>query len=130
MSDLQHAIDLRERAEEQRRNGDRETAIATYIEAVAALRICDAPLKLAHTIRHLADLYRETGRRDESAKCYEEALAIYRGRDDTPRLDLANAIRGYAALTDDAALWREALELYRETGVEAGVAEASRRLAR
>jgi tetratricopeptide (TPR) repeat protein len=91
---------------------------------------------LAHTIRHVADILRESGRAELAEPRYDEALALYRKHPETPPLDLANAIRGLALLKSDSrrsesakALWQEARELYAAVNVEAGVEESKRRLA-
>ena len=90
---------------------------------------------VSRTIRHAADILREQRRRDESALLYAQVLGIYRSHPETPPLDLANAIRGFALLREDeedpeqaACLWREAAKLYELTGVDAGVAESKRRI--
>jgi len=58
-------------------------------------------------------------RQRRRASCYDEALAAYRiNAAAARRLDIANA----------APLWAEALALYRAEGVEAGIAECTRRL--
>ena len=94
------------------------------------------PLRLAHTVRHVGDILREDKQLEPAGPCYREALEIYRAHEDTPPLDLANAIRGYALLKaetgerqDAIALWQEAGELYAQVHVEAGVAESERRVA-
>jgi tetratricopeptide (TPR) repeat protein len=106
-----------------------------YVEAVAIYRGEGDALKLAHTIRHLGDIHRNEGHRELAEPCYREALNLYRSRE-APPLDLANALRGFAILQDDAGevreaklLWEEARALYAAVNVEAGVAESSRRLA-
>ena len=112
-------------------------ALKHYGSAVELRRSQDSPLLLAHTVRHVADILREQKRQLEKAMlCYEEALAIYRGHEDTPPLDLANAIRGYALLQADLGdpdeatfLWHEAMALYAESGVQAGVAESQSQIA-
>ena len=67
--------------------------------------------------------------------CYLEALALYRQHEQTPPLDLANAIRAMAVLKERAgdvgeaaALWREAGDLYASVHVLEGINECSRRL--
>ena len=112
-----------------------EAAREHYEEAVAIYRAEGDALKLAHAIRHLGDIYRHEGHRELAEPCYREALNLYRSRE-APPLDLANAIRGFAILQDDAgevnearSLWNEARELYAAVNVEAGVAESTRRLA-
>jgi len=113
-----------------------DEALSNYQEAAALYRAERDDLRLAHTIRHVADICRELRRHGEAEPLYDEALAIYRAHDETPLLDLANAIRGMALLksevgaTDDARmLWEEARYLYGSAGVDAGVAESARRLA-
>lgn len=108
-------------------------AIAAYREAVAIYREVGGPLRLAHTVRHLGDVYFEAGRAELAEPCFKEALELYRGQPDAPPLDLANAIRSMAVLKDSLGedardLWMEARDLYRAEGVEAGVAESKSRL--
>jgi tetratricopeptide (TPR) repeat protein len=84
----------------------------------------------------VADILRGLKQTDKALLCYEEALAIYRRHEETPPLDLANAIRGYALLKGDLGdteeatfMWHEAMALYAESGVEAGVAESKSQIA-
>ena len=114
---------------------DLESAERHYRKASELYRGLGNLLKTAHTIRHVADILREQSKRDESALLYAEALEIYRNHPETPPLDLANAIRGFALLKEDqedraqaACLWQEAGKLYELTGIEAGVAESRRRI--
>ena len=114
-----------------------DAALLHYREAEAIYRQLDAPLQYAHTIRHIADILRESGRLEAAAAPYRESLEIYRGHPETPPLDLANAIRGYALLQEEiggkqesVALWREARELYAQVGMQAGVDEGDRRIER
>jgi len=111
-------------------------ALQHYEEAVALYRAEGNALKVAHTIRHVADIHRHEGRYELSERCYNEALRLYRDHEKTPQLDLANAFRGLALLKDDTgnikearSLWQKARDLYAAVNVEAGVAESSRRLA-
>jgi tetratricopeptide (TPR) repeat protein len=110
-------------------------ALGHYEDAVAIYRTLGDPLILAHTVRHIGDILRRQGKLELAAPCYCEALEIYRAKEQTPPLDLANAIRGYALLKGEAGeseeakrLWQEAGSLYAAVGVEAGVAEAQRRM--
>lgn len=106
-----------------------------YQEAAEIYRSADDPLKFAHTIRHVADIYLADSQPELAEPLYREALDLYRRNERTAPLDLANAIRGLAVLKSDAGdagarvLWTEARELYGSVGVEAGVQEANRRLA-
>ena len=92
--------------------------------------------RLAHAIRHVADIERGLGNVAKAGPCYEEALAIYRADEETPALELANAIRGYALLTGESGdtekakyLWYEAQALYEKAGVAAGVEGSQRQIA-
>ena len=80
------------------------TAVARLRAAVPgeplglALRAHGSPSRLAHTLRHLGDVYRETRHTDRARACYDEALALYRSYPEAAPLDLANAIRSVAVL--------------------------------
>jgi tetratricopeptide (TPR) repeat protein len=113
-----------------------DAALRLYEEAVAIYRSLDDPLRLAHTIRHLGDILRHEQQHAPAEACYSEALQIYRLHAETPPLDLANALRGFALLKDSngdtaaaASLWREAGNLYATVNVQAGVDESKRQLA-
>ena len=113
---------------------DQESSQEHYRQAGEIYRSLGNPLK-RNTIRHAADLLREQKRLDEAEVLYVESLEIYRRQKDTPPLDLANAIRGFALLKEDVgdrkealSLWREARDLYELTGIPAGVSESDRRI--
>jgi tetratricopeptide (TPR) repeat protein len=129
------AVLYEELAYVERNLRDLEAAERHYREASEICRSLGNPLKTAHTVRHAADILREQGKLDEAAPLYAESLGIYRQNKDTPRLDLANAIRGFALLMEEVgnrkdalSLWREAKGLYELTGIEAGVSESDRRI--
>lgn len=125
---MELAAELRRQAQTAWNEGRLEEARKLYEQAAERYRSLDDPLALAHTIRHVADVYRQQGQRESAERCYDEALAIYRAHSESPPLDLANAIRGLALIRNQAPLWREARDLYAEVGVEAGVEECSRKL--
>jgi tetratricopeptide (TPR) repeat protein len=113
-----------------------DVAIKHYQAAADIYRKKGNSQKLARTIRHVGDIYRNLKRTELAEPCYREALELYRRDENTLPLNLANALRGYAILKDDAgesleakALWEEAHDLYAAVEVEEGVAESSRRLA-
>ena len=104
--------------------------------AVAGLRKVDDSLRLARAVRRLGDAYHYAGQALLAEPCYVEALMIYRSHEDRRPLDLANAIRSFAALKDEVGeaeeaehLWREAHDLYVSVDEPAGVAESAARLA-
>jgi len=116
---------------------NRAAALTLYEEAVALGRKEGDALMLAHTIRHVGDIHQDGGRDDLAEPCYIEALSIYRRDNETLPLDLANTIRPFALLKENAGeveeakrLWAEARDLYAVAKVAQGVAESSRRLAR
>ena len=128
---------LHGQANVERDMGRLDAAMRLYLEAVPLCRRGDDRLVHAHTVRHLGDVLREMGELEKAGRCYAEALPLYRADPAAPPLDAANAVRSAAILCealDDAdqagQLWREAHGLYREAGVEAGVAESSARLGR
>jgi tetratricopeptide (TPR) repeat protein len=122
-------------AQVERDSHNLETAERHYRTAVEMLRHFENPQKLAHTVRHLADILREEGKLSEAAPLYSEALDLYREADGTTPLDLANAIRGFALLKAELeerkeaiCLWQAAKDPYEQVGVEAGVEESAMRI--
>jgi tetratricopeptide (TPR) repeat protein len=112
-----------------------DDALRLYEEALEIYRALKDPLKLAHTVRHVGDILRHMERFPAAATSYAEALRIYRAHQETPLLDLANALRGLARLkeamdenAEARALWEEAGSLYAACNVETGVAESARRV--
>ncbi len=109
-------------------------AIQLYNEAAEIYRSLPSPLRFAHTIRHVGDMLREQGSSQALGRartCYEKALSTYRAHTETPKLDLANTLRGFALLREQAGekeaaaeLWKEASQSYRAAGVQQGVKEA------
>ena len=127
---LARAQELRRRGELARRK-DGAMARLCYEEAVGIFREVDEPLVLAHTIRHLGDVYLEQGRPDLAEPCFHEALGLYRSSEDDSSLDLANAVRSLAVLRWEQAktLWEEVRHLYTSLNIEAGIQEGTERAA-
>jgi tetratricopeptide (TPR) repeat protein len=119
-----------------RNEGRIDVAIALYGLAADHARQQGDMLAVAHRLRHIGDICQDAGRDAEAAPYYEEALALYRGRPDTPVLQLANLLRPLAMLKEKAgdtaeaaALWAEAGSHSGPAGVEVGARESARRLA-
>jgi len=117
--------------------GRDDEALPVSEEAVRVSRDAGDGLQLAHTVRHLGDLHRDATRFPEAARCYEEALSLYRAAASPDALDYANALRPAALLklsqgqrSEARALFSEAQALYRKAGIDAGVEECARQLAR
>jgi len=126
---LARGQELRRRGESARRR-DGAMARLCYEEAVALFRETEEPLALAHTIRHLGDVYLEQGRPDLAEPCYLEAVGLYRSHAGASSLDLANAVRSLAVLRweQTRTLWDEARQLYTALNIDAGIKESTARL--
>jgi tetratricopeptide (TPR) repeat protein len=127
---LARAQELKLRGESARRR-DGAMARLCYEEAVALFREVDKPLALAHTIRHLGDVYHEQGRPDLAEPCYHEAIGLYRRHGDAASVDLANALRSLAVFRweQTRALWEEVRDLYTTLRIDAGIKEGTARVA-
>ena len=58
-------------------------------------------LRYAHAVRHVADIDREAGSKEKAETGYADAMAVYRGEPGASKLDVANALRGYALLRQE-----------------------------
>lgn len=130
------ALALAGAGQAERDLGNAGAALACYAEAAAVQRALGDADRVAHNLRHMADIHADAGGYDAALPLYEEALAVYRAQTATTPLDLANALRGMAVAVEvlqgreaARALWGEARDLYRGESIEAGVRECERRLA-
>ena len=119
----------------ERDAGASSSALSLYEEAVTHSRATGDALLLAHTVRHVGDIHQDMKRDDLAERCYREALEIYRRNQQASSLDLANTIRPFALLKENAGeiaeakqLWAEARDLYSMSNVPQGVKECTRRL--
>jgi tetratricopeptide (TPR) repeat protein len=120
-----------------RDRGRNDEALPLSEDAVRIGRRAGEVQLLAHAVRHLGDLHRDAGRFAEADRCYDEAVALYRAAESPDALEFANALRA-AALVKAAqgagaaarALFAEARALYQQAGIDAGVDECARQLAR
>ncbi|MCX6594179.1 MAG: tetratricopeptide repeat protein [Acidobacteria bacterium] len=120
----------------ERDQGRLDQALSHYQQAAALFRATSNAARLAHTVRHVGDIYRHMEQPTLAGPCYEEALALYRALPETGPGELANALRswalhqeGRAAAAEVAALWRQTRDLYSAAGIDAGVAECDQHLA-
>ena len=118
-----------------RNEGNFPAAREHYAEAARIYREQDDVLAYAHTIRHIADIYRQERNSVAAKPLYEEALELYRSNLDTKLLDLANAVRPYALLNEQQGnfdlarkLWQEARHLYGSIRLDVGVSECDAHL--
>ena len=91
-------------------------------------------MKGAHAARHQAEALLKAGDPAAASNCILEVVRFYRGQE-VGRLELANALRvaglaeeGCGHVDEARVFWSEARELYMAEGIDAGVAEAERRL--
>lgn len=111
-----------------RNQGRRNEAVRHYERAAALARSHGDDHALAHALRHVADIVRDTGDAKRALEASEQAVSLYRAHGGTP-LELANALRVNALALcaagegDAQSLWAEARRLYSDEGVTAGVEE-------
>jgi len=85
--------------------------------------------KIAHSMRHLADLQLEINQLNDAEKNYMGTINIYKNINANSS-DFANALRGYALLLEKQNkisraidLWGEIVQLYKENNFNKGVQE-------
>lgn len=107
----------------------------SYRNAVEESRAAEVPDRLAHALRHLADVERERGQVEEALTWSVEAVGIVREFPGTRPLELANTLRVLALAREAGGnfagareAWRDAREGYELAGIEAGVSECEARL--
>jgi tetratricopeptide (TPR) repeat protein len=113
-----------------------EPALNHYCSAAEIFRQVNNQMSLAHAARHIADILREMGRQRQAEPFAVDAIGIYRTQNPLPRLHLANGLRVAALLNEDMQnhdtslrCWAEARDLYRQEGIDAGVAESAMHIA-
>lgn len=120
-----------------RDQGRHDEALQMYEQAADIYRTDGPVLRYAHTIRHVADIQVDMGQVTLAEPLYDEAVEIYRDTPETHTLDFANALRGAALAKaglgkrDEAvSLFGQVRDLYAQLGIDAGVAESERSLAK
>ena len=105
------------------------------LEAVNLSRSLNAPILVAHSLRHLGDVYLKLNKLPEASNALNEAVEIYRNESSTPSLELANTLRVEALLQErlnntTAALdiWSEVASVYKQANIVEGVDEASQHI--
>ncbi len=86
--------------------------------------------RLAHALRHIADIEREEGHLQAALNNYLEAAAFYVREENSSSMDCANCARGLALLYEEINhsaealdLWNQARIIYAAHGVHEGVDE-------
>lgn len=123
-------------AQYDRDNGDLQSALALSRTSLEHYEKSGNLDRIAHTLRHIADVLSDLGRHTEAEERYQQALGIYRERADTNAQELANAARPYGILLknlgrleESRELLLEANRLYRESGSQPGIDETESLLA-
>ncbi|MDH7975763.1 hypothetical protein QH494_26550 [Sphingomonas sp. AR_OL41] len=120
MSDpAEQAAGYHAEADRLRKAGDLDGALVRQRRAVALWRDVGDSARLAHAVRHIADLLVEAGRAAEASEPIAEMIALYARLADAPPLDIANALRSAAvqaeAIGDSdtaEAFWLKARQRY------------------
>ncbi len=119
----------------ERDHGNRKQALDFYLEGYNHCAAGNHAEKMAHALRHVADVRRDLGDREGSERDYRSAIEMYRNLDPAPAHSLANALRGFAMLLEtmgksDEALqaFEEAHRLYVQVGNAPGIEEMGRRV--
>lgn len=106
-------------SERLRKAGDLDGALVRQRRAVALWRELGDNTRLAHAVRHIADLLVAAGRAAEASEPIAEMIALYARASEAPPLDIANALRSAAvqaeAIGDSdtaEAFWLKARQRY------------------
>lgn len=113
------AATFRARAQQARDAGDFYEAAVQQRRAITLYRAADDKVRLAHALRHMADILLDSGSPSAAGHPLTEALELYADLPDAPPLDVADAMRSEAmrlwALGDDEAAlvyWRAVRDRY------------------
>ncbi len=120
----------------RRDRGDRSGASIYLSEAITLLRneFANQPESIAPTLAfaltHAAEVRSELGENAVAGTQIEDAVRLYRAIHPLPALDLANALRVSAMLSEREALaaWSEAQALYTTIALNPGIDEAQKHL--
>lgn len=119
----------------ERDHGNREQALSFYREGYNHYAAGNHAEKMAHALRHVADVRRDLGDPAGAERDYRSAIKMYRNLDPAPAHSLANAFRGFAMLLErtgkhDEALqaFEEAHRLYLQVGNAPGIEEMGRKV--
>lgn len=91
--------------------------------------------KMAHSIRHRADLLAAQNELNEAYISYSKSIELYRSNSDTKDGDLANALRGYALILEEMgtvdnalSIWVEIRQIYTTHNLTEGMEEAESKI--
>jgi len=128
---------LNDLARIERDLGNTITAIAGYMKLVKLYQKNSNQAGIAHSYRHLADIYLEANHLEKADVYYRKAIEIYKNKAHQSSLDLANASRGLALLKvrqekiqEALNIWEHARKLYATNKINKGVKECDRWIAR
>ncbi len=119
-----------------RDQGNLQLAIDAYKDALDQFEQHGDQLRVAHTLRHLAEIKEEVDDIEAARDDYEECKKLYEGKVEASKMDLANFYRAYALFLEKdgaakpnvADFWERARDIYAEFGIEEGVKECESHL--
>lgn len=91
--------------------------------------------RIAHSIRHLADLQVELKEFNNAEKNYTKSIYLYKANATRNDHDLSNALRGYAILleleekyVESIEIWKDILTIYQTLNYDKGIAEVDSKI--
>ena len=119
----------------ERDQGNTERAVQLYLEGYNHYAAGNHAEKMAHSLRHVADVRRDLPDWNGAERDYRSAIQMYRDLDPTPTHSLANALRGFGMLLERIGKYEEALRIfdeahqsYREVNNAPGIEEMARKV--
>ncbi|WP_115462187.1 tetratricopeptide repeat protein [Winogradskyella aurantiaca] len=112
-----------------------DEALAHNIQSLTYYKASGNIDRIAHSMRHLADLQAQLKNYKEATKNYTSAIQLYEDNSNTCEKDLSNALISYAELLDligkkkeTINQWTKALDLYQKIGFKEGMKLAEHKL--
>lgn len=120
-----------------RDQGNTQEALGSYQKALVLQEKAESDLRVAHVLRHLAEMEMELGRKTEAGDYFKRSHAIYESSSKGSEMDMANFYRAYALFHEEMnedqkqahELWSQARGIYEKYGIEEGIKEADSHLA-
>ncbi len=119
----------------ERDQGNTERALQLYREGYNHYVAANHTEKMAHSLRHVADVCRDLPDWQGAARDYRSAIQMYRDLDPTPMHSLENALRGFGMLLERVGkkeeagrVFEEAHQLYRQVDNTLGIEEMGTKL--
>jgi len=122
-------------AQIERDHGNLKKALELYQKSLGIYQKSNIPEKIAHSMRHVADVQSGLGFLLESEQNFKSVIAIYRDTSDVRVLDLANALNGFGKCLEKLGKTREAIKIlteanqyYSDLDIRGGIEETNKKL--